>query len=217
MLDTPTIGHVHGFVKVQIRPKVPGQCKSSAKCLASPNIPLDFASSPLYPHERSERLERSEWSLCATSAKNEGDVVPLPDGRPTASELTRGVPNEGDRYNPYAIHPQVVKRTREVVEGATRRARRRALALSAQVTYLAVMDPESGASTQDRLKAADGAARVSGLVREGGTTKVSLVVTFKGLRRNVVDADAIEARVVEAAGLPPLARQEGSGGGGEGG
>lgn len=145
--------------------------------------------------------------------------MPLPDGRPTASELTRGVPNEGDRYNPYAIHPQVVKRTREVVEGSSRRCRRRALALAAQVTYLAVMDPDSGASTQDRLKAADGAARVSGLVRDGSSSKVSLVVTFKGLRRDVVDASTIEARVVEAAGLPPLAGATGgpTHGGGEGG
>ena len=130
--------------------------------------------------------------------------MPLPDGRPTASELTRGVPNEGDRYNPYAIHPQVVKRTREVVEGATRRARRRALALSAQVTYLAVMDPESGASTQDRLKAADGAARVSGLTRDD-QVKVTVTFTMRGW-------GAPPTKVIDATPAPPLpdgARGEG--------
>lgn len=147
--------------------------------------------------------------------------MPLPDGRPTARELTGSMTESSgeSRYGDsrYQLSPQSFAHARAAVVAASRRSRRKALALGAQVTYLAVMDPESGASTQDRLKAADGAARVAGLVREGSTSKVSLVVTFKGLRRNVVDADAIEARVIEAAGLPPLARQEGDAGGGGGG
>jgi len=122
--------------------------------------------------------------------------MPLPDGRPTASELTRGVPNEGDRYNPYAIHPQVVKRTREVVEGSSRRCRRRALALAAQVTYLAVMDPDSGASTQDRLKAADGAARVSGLTRDD-QVKVAITFTMRGW-------GTPPTKVIDAAPVSPI-------------
>lgn len=143
--------------------------------------------------------------------------MPLPDGRPTASELVRGANGNVEGSAPYSLHPEVVQRARETAVGLSRRGLRRRLAQDAQVTYLAMMDPRSGATNQDRLKAADGAARVSGLVREGGTSKVSLVVTFKGLRRDVVDASTIEARVVEAAGLAPLARREGTGGGGEGG
>lgn len=133
--------------------------------------------------------------------------MPLPDGRPTAGEVATGVPHSGDRYNPYAIHPQVVKRTREAVEVASRKARRRSLALAAQVTYLAVMDPESGASTQDRLKAADGAARVSGLVRDESRVVVEHRVSFRGLARGLpsVTREAIEARVVEATAIPPSA------------
>ena len=122
--------------------------------------------------------------------------MPLPDGRPTAGEITRGVPNDGDRYNPYAIHPQVVKRTREAVEVASRKARRRSLALAAQVTYLAVMDPESGASTQDRLKAADGAARVSGLTRDD-QVKVTVTFTMRGW-------GAPPSKVIDASPVPPL-------------
>ena len=151
--------------------------------------------------------------------------MPLPDGRPTAVErataMATGSPGQGYGDSRYQLSPTAFAHAKGMAVAASRRERRKALALAAQVTYLAVMDPESGASTQDRLKAADGAARVSGLVREGSDTKVSLIVTFKGLRRSVVDADAIEARVVEAAGLPPLAGNGAAGrvegGGGEGG
>ena len=151
--------------------------------------------------------------------------MPLPDGRPTAMERSTAVAlgshgttgKEAYGDSRYQISPQSFAHAKAAVVAASRRSRRKALAIAAQVTYLAVMDPESGASTQDRLKAADGAARVSGLVRDGSGSKVSLVVTFKGLRRDVVDASTIEARVVEAAGLPPLAGAAGTGTGGGGG
>lgn len=145
--------------------------------------------------------------------------MPLPDGRPTSGELMGMVTTRKDGANPYSVAPLAITRSREALAGLSRRGRRKALARAAEVAYLAVLDPASGVSCQDWLKAADGAARVAGLVRDGSDTKVSLVVTFKGLRRSVVDADAIEARVVEAAGLPPIAGAAGrvEGGGGEGG
>ena len=83
------------------------------------------------------------------------------------------------------------------------------------------MTPGSGATTRDALTAAESAARIAGLVREAASSRVSLVVTFRGLRRDTIDADAIEARIVEAAGLPPISAGGGATGGvgsrGEGG
>jgi len=132
--------------------------------------------------------------------------MPLPDGRPTAMEST---PKTGGNYadrlspsNPYSLNPQVVHRTQATVEGASRRGRRRALALAAQVTYLAVMDPDSGASTQDRLKAADGAARVSGLTRDD-QVKVTVTFTMRGW-------GTPPTKVIDAAPVPPL--PDGAGG-----
>lgn len=145
--------------------------------------------------------------------------MPLPDGRATAMEANGSITTRKDGANPYSVAPLAISRASATLAGLSRRGRRKYLARAAEVAYLAVLDPASGVSCQDWLKAADGAARVSGLVREGGTSKVSLVVTFKGLRRDVVDASTIEARVVEAAGLPPIAGAAGGPrvGGGEGG
>ena len=139
--------------------------------------------------------------------------MPLPDGRPTAMERsttitmgshgTTGKEAYGDSR--YQLSPRSFAHAKAVVVAASRRSRRRALALAAQVTYLAVMDPESGASTQDRLKAADGAARVSGLVRDESRVVFEHRVSFRGLARGLpsVTREAIEARVVEATALPP--------------
>jgi hypothetical protein len=70
------------------------------------------------------------------------------------------------------------------------------------VTYLAVMDPDSGASTQDRLKAADGAARVSGLTRDD-QVKVTVTFTMRGW-------GTPPTKVIDAAPVPPL--PDGAGG-----
>ena len=177
--------------------------------LESHNKALDFVSRPLYPHERSERLERSEWSLCATSAKNEGDEVPLPNGLPTPPKITTGgIVDRLGPANPYALHPEVVLRASTTVAGLSRRGIRKRLAHEAQVNYLAVLDPASGASTQDRLKAADGAARVSGLTRDD-QVKVTVTFTMRGW-------GAPPTKVVDASPVPPL--PDGAGGArGEGG
>lgn len=152
--------------------------------------------------------------------KTRSRVMPLPDGRPTAME-SNGAGGTGQSSSPYVIPSSVVVRARDTVAGLSRRARRRVLAIEAQAAYLAVLDPASGATTRDRLAAADGAARVAGLSKEATATNVALVVTFRGMRRDTIDAGAIEARIAGAAGLPPLAGDGATGakppGGGEGG
>ena len=146
--------------------------------------------------------------------------MPLPDGRPTANE-TNGAGGTGQSTSPYVIPSSVILSARESVAGLSKRGIRRRLASEAQATYLAILDPTSGATTRDRLAAADGAARASGLSKEATATNVALVVTFRGMRRDTIDAGAIEARIAGAAGLPPLAGDGATGakptGGGEGG
>ena len=127
--------------------------------------------------------------------------MPLPDGRPTASEraasVASGSNGQGYGDSRYQLSPQSFAHAKAAVVAASRRSRRKALALGAQVTYLAVMDPESGASTQDRLKAADGAARVSGLTRDD-QVKVTVTFTMRGW-------GSPPSKVIDATPVPPLA------------
>ena len=194
---------IRGGVNNNLGTKGPGTSpRYRTDYLESHNKALDFVSRPLYPHERSERLERSEWSLCATSAKNEGDEVPLPNGLPTPPKITTGgIVDRLGPSNPYALHPEVVLRARASVEGLSRRGIRKRLAHEAQVSYLAVLDPASGASTQDRLRAADGAARVAGILNEKVTVTVTHALGFKGF-----------SSIIEAAPIPPLPDGAKSGG-----
>lgn len=143
----------------------------------------------------------------------------IPPQRPMLPNTASPVRSETSSI--YALDPSVVSNARDTMEALSRRDRRRVLGRAAQATLLAAMTPGSGATTRDALTAAESAARIAGLVREAASSRVSLVVTFKGLRRDTIDADAIEARIVEAAGLPPLASRGGAtggvGGAGEGG
>ena len=136
--------------------------------------------------------------------------MPLPDGRPTAAELSRQGAIEANGGTAYSLHPQVVQRAREAALGASRRELRRRLARDAQVTYLAMMDPHSGATNADRLKAADGAARVAGLFKEQVSVKVTHALGFKGFQ-------GIEgARILDAPSIPALPSVPPSGGPGDG-
>ena len=120
--------------------------------------------------------------------------MPLPNGLPTPLELKRatvaGASPTSTGEPRYSLPVEVLRRTRELAQGSTRRARRRALALAAQVTYLAVLEPDSGASTQDRLKAADGAARVAGLYTEKVDVTITHALGFKGFS-SIIDAAPI--------------------------
>lgn len=135
--------------------------------------------------------------------------------------LNGAAPVRSETSSIYSLDPLKVSDARESLGKLSRRRRRQALGLAAQATILAAMEPGSGATTRDALTAAESAARIAGLVKEASNQRVSLVVTFKGLRRESIDADAIEARIVEAAGLPPLTGGGGAtggvGGAGEGG
>lgn len=72
------------------------------------------------------------------------------------------------------------------------------------------MDPESGASTQDRLKAADGAAKVAGLFKDRVDVRVTHALGFKGFQ-------GIEgAQVIDAVPLPALPAVPPVGGPGDG-
>ena len=131
--------------------------------------------------------------------------MPLPNGLPTPLEVKRattaGASPTSIGEPRYSLPPEVIRRTREAVSTAKRAARRRALALAAQVTYLAVLEPDSGASTQDRLKAADGAARVAGLYTDKVNVTITHALGFKGF-----------TSIVEAAPIPPLPDGAKSGG-----
>ena len=118
--------------------------------------------------------------------------------------LNSASPVRSETSSIYSLDPLAVSNAREAIEGLSRRDRRRVLGRAAQATLLAAMTPGSGATTRDALTAAESAARIAGLVKEATSSRVSLVVTFRGLRRDTIDADAIEARIVEAAGLPPI-------------
>ena len=138
--------------------------------------------------------------------------MPLPNGLPTPMEVRvstiAGASPTSIGEPRYSLPQEVLRRTRDLVGPATRRSRRKALALAAQVTYLAVMEPDSGASTQDRLKAADGAARVSGLTRDD-QVKVTVTFTMRGW-------GSPPTKVIDASPVPPL--PDGAGGArGEGG
>lgn len=130
-------------------------------------------------------------------------------------------PSTASGVSPFHLPTSVVDHSRATVEGLSPKGRRRALGRAAMGTYLAVMDPASGATTRDRLAAADGAARVAGLAQDVQRVVVEHRVSFRGLARGLPSEtrEVIEARVVEAVTVPPVDGATGTspgGGGGEG-
>ena len=106
----------------------------------------------------------------------------------------------------YQLPTEVLSRAHAVLAGASRKARRKLHRDLAELNLLAVLDPASGATTRDRLDAARESARIAGLARES-TSVVEHRVTFRGLAGSPPAREVIEAKVVEAAGLPPIASQ----------
>ena len=105
----------------------------------------------------------------------------------------------------YDIPPEVLARTHTVITALGRKARRRLHRDAAELNLLAVLDPASGATTRDRLVAAAESARIAGIARES-VQVVEHRVSFRGMAGGVRPSrEVLEARVVEAAGLPPIA------------
>jgi hypothetical protein len=161
---------------------------------------LDFALRPLYPLKGRNAWTTRRGRLARLAPKKGTQGMPLPDGRPTASEANhRGAAGDsGNLGSPYILPSTVVVAARDAVAGLSRRGIRRRLAAEAQATYLAIMDPKSCATTRDRLSAADGAAKVAGLFKERVDVRVSHSLGFKGFQ-------AIEGTlVVDAVPLPTV-------------
>ncbi len=131
--------------------------------------------------------------------------MPLPNGLPTPLELKRATTAGASATSAgeprYSLPTEVLRRARDLVGAAPRRSRRKALGLAAQATYMAVLDPESNASTQDRLKAAEGAAKCAGLFHEKMDVTITHSLGFKGF-----------SSIIEAAPIPPLPDGAKSGG-----
>ena len=105
----------------------------------------------------------------------------------------------------YNLPDEVLSRLRGVLPTLNRKARRRLHRDAAELNLLAVLDPASGATTRDRLVAAAESARIAGLARES-VQVVEHRVSFRGMAGGARPTrDVIEAKVVEAAGLPPIA------------
>lgn len=110
----------------------------------------------------------------------------------------------------YDLPDEVLSRLRGVLSTSNRKARRRLHRDAAELNLLAVLDPASGATTRDRLVAAAESARIAGLARES-VQVVEHRVSFRGMAGGARPTrDVIEAKVVEAAGLPPIAGQTGA-------
>ena len=129
--------------------------------------------------------------------------MPLPNGKPLPSDGITSLPvapvsppKDVSGVSSYSLPPPILSRAQATVEATGKRARRRMLGIAAQATYLAVMDPASGATTKDRLTAAAGAAAVAGLVRDRVDVRVTHALGFKGFQ------GVEEARVVEVTAAP---------------
>ena len=140
-----------------------------------------------------EREERSKANKAAHAAK-------------VASEDARKSRVQGD----YSLDPGILARARSKVDSTSKRAIRREARAVALAVHLAVCDPESGATVRDLQASAVELGKHAGLARES-VQVVEHRVSFRGMAGGARPTrDVIEAKVVEAAGLPPIAGQTGA-------
>ena len=158
-------------------------------------------------------MEHTEGRLSERPANAREDQVPpyfpidytaLSKARSDANKARHAVEREKYMGN-YDLPSDVLARTHTALAGLSRKARRRLHRDAAELNLLAVLDPASGATTRDRLVAAAESARIAGLARES-VQVVEHRVSFRGMAGGARPTrDVIEAKVVEAAGLPPIA------------